>query len=54
VPDTNLDEATLLDRLSHRIAEIYRAADALVGQERIEVIRKALRELEDHGCDLAE
>jgi hypothetical protein len=54
VPKTNLDDGALLDRLSHRIADIYRAADVLVGQERIDSIRDALRELEARGCDLTE
>jgi len=54
VPPTNLDDSALLERVSHKIADIYRAADALVGQERIDVIRNALRELEARGCDLAE
>jgi hypothetical protein len=54
VPPTNLDDATLLDRVSHKIADIYRSADALVGPERTEVIRGALRDLEARGCDLGE
>jgi hypothetical protein len=54
VPPTNLDDATLLDRLSHKIADIYRAGDTYVGQERTEIIRTALRDLEARGCELSE
>ena len=54
VPPTNLDDATLLDRLSHKIADIYRAGDRYVGQERTDMIRAALRDLEARGCELSE
>ena len=52
VPATTLDDATLLNQLSYKIAGIYKSADALVGQTRIDHIRAALRALEARGCDL--
>lgn len=52
VPSTDLDDATLLERVSHSIAAIYQSGDALVGQARIDHIRNGLRALEARGCDL--
>lgn len=46
VPANTLDDAALLEQLSHKIAAIYHSGDHLVGGERIEHIRHALRVLE--------
>jgi nitrite reductase/ring-hydroxylating ferredoxin subunit len=53
VPPTNMDDATLLTELSHKIAAIYQSADALTGQARIDAIRSELKALESRGCDLS-
>ena len=54
VPPTNIDDVTLLEGLSHKIAAIYQSADDMSGQARIDHIRSGLRALEARGCDLAE